>query len=261
MPPSNSIFLSYRRSDSHDVTGRIYDRLAEHFGRDAVFKDVDSIPFGDDFRTHLNQGVGRCLVLVAVIGPTWLDVSETDGQRRVDNPNDWVRVELETALGRGIPVIPLLVGGARLPRADELPETLKELPNRGAAQARPDPDFHSDLNRLIRRLEEIVELAESLIEVEKPSLLQLTVDQRKDLRAALMSAFPSQPSLELMVEDELEESLNQITQGQPNYELAVRDLVKWAEASGKVQLLLEAARRSNSGNPKLQELTKLWLKT
>jgi len=168
MPPSNSIFLSYRRSDSHDITGRIYDRLAEHFGRDVVFKDVDSIPFGDDFRTHLNQGVGRCLVLVAVIGPTWLDVSEADGQRRVDNPNDWVRVELETALGREIPVIPLLVGGARLPRADELPETLKELPNRGAAQARPDPDFHPDLDRLIRRLEEIVELAEPSITLKQP---------------------------------------------------------------------------------------------
>jgi len=183
MPPSNSIFLSYRRSDSHDVTGRIYDRLAGHFGRDVVFKDVDSIPFGDDFRTHLNQGVGRCLVLVAVIGPTWLDVSEADGQRRVDNPNDWVRVELETALGRGIPVIPLLVGGARLPRADELPETLKELPNRGAAQARPDPDFHVDLDRLIRRLEEIVGLAEPPIEVEKPvtsaQILKLQYLQRK----------------------------------------------------------------------------------
>ena len=92
------------------------------------------------------------------------------------------------------------------------------------------------------------------------ALLQLTPEQRKDLRAALMAAFPSQPELELMVEDELGESLNRITQGQPNYELAVRDLVKWAEAEGKVRSLLEGAVRSNSGNPQLQALAKLWLK-
>ena len=259
--PSNSIFISYRRSDSNDVTGRIYDRLSQHFGRDVVFKDVDSIPFGVDFRAHLNQGVGNCLVLVAVIGPTWLNVAGADGKRRLDNPDDWVRAEIETALGREIPVIPLLVAGASLPREAELPEPLKPLAYRNAAQARPDPDFDHDLKRLIRRLEEVVGSPEPLINVEKPSLSQLTPDQRKELRAALMSAFPSQSQLELMVEDELGESLNRITQGQANYELAVRDLVKWAEAGGKVRDVLEGALQSNSGNPKLQELAKLWLKT
>lgn len=156
MPPANAIFISYRRSDSHDVTGRIYDRLSEHFGRDVVFKDVHSIPFGVDFRTHLNQGVGNCLVLVAVIGPSWLSVQDGDGKRRLDNPDDWVRAEIETALTREIPVIPLLVSGARLPKVAELPEPLKPLAYHNAAQARPDPDFHRDLDRLIRRLEEIV---------------------------------------------------------------------------------------------------------
>ena len=97
-------------------------------------------------------------------------------------------------------------------------------------------------------------------DAEKPVLLQLTVEQRKALRAALIVAFPSQPQLELMVEDELEESLNLITQGQSNYELAVRDLVKWAESGGKVRSLLEGAVQANPGNPKLQELAKLWLK-
>ena len=105
-----------------------------------------------------------------------------------------------------------------------------------------------------------LEAPEPSIQVEKPSLLQLTADQRKGLRAALISAFPGQPELELMVEDELGESLNQITHGQPNYVLAVRDLVKWAEAGGKLRDLLEGALRSNSGNPKLQKLARLWLK-
>ena len=118
MPNPNSIFVSYRRMDSNDVTGRIYDFLADHFGREVVFKDVDSIPLGVDFRTYLNDTVGSCQVLVAVIGPKWLEVL----QERLDQPAvDWVRAEIETALGRAIPVIPLLVGGARLPGAADLP--------------------------------------------------------------------------------------------------------------------------------------------
>lgn len=168
MPPSNSIFISYRRSDSNDVTGRIYDRLVEHFGRNVVFKDVDSIPFGVDFRNHLREGVGCCQIVVAVIGATWLSVSDAEGKRRLDHPDDWVRAEIETALGRNIPVVPLLVGGSRLPNVDELPGDLKNLAYRNAAQARPDPDFHEDMNRLIKRLEEIVGSPEPSIEVENP---------------------------------------------------------------------------------------------
>lgn len=152
----NSIFISYRRADSSDVTGRIYERLADHFGREAVFRDVHSIPYGVDFRTHLTQQLGRCQVMVAVIGSTWLSVSDAEGRRRLENPDDWVRAEIETALGREIPVIPLLVGGARLPKANELPEILRDLAYRTAAPARPDPDFHQDMRRLIRRIEEIV---------------------------------------------------------------------------------------------------------
>jgi len=109
-------------------------------------------------------------------------------------------------------------------------------------------------------IDEVVGSSELSFKVEKLDLLHLTVEQRKDLRATLMAAFPSQPQLELMVEDELGKSLNQITQGQPNYELVVRDLVKWAESNGQVRSLLEGSVRANPGNPKLQELAKLWLK-
>jgi hypothetical protein len=155
MPPSNSIFISYRRSDSNDVTGRIYDRLLSHFGRAVVFKDVDSIPYGEDFRAYLMQTVGSCQVVVAVIGPTWLNTLQ---QRLNRTEQDWVRAELETALSReiAIPVIPLLVGGAKMPDEGDLPTSLKLLVHRNAAQARPDPDFHQDLDRLIQQLEAIV---------------------------------------------------------------------------------------------------------
>lgn len=159
MPPKNSIFISYRRSDSSDVTGRIYDRLREYFGREVVFKDVESIPYGDDFRSHLTKTISQCQVVIAVIGPTWLDVL----QERLAKPDqqDWVKVEVETALGRDIPVIPLLVSGARMPGDVDLPAGLKSLAARNSAQARSDPDFHTDLDRLIQRLERIVGTPES----------------------------------------------------------------------------------------------------
>jgi hypothetical protein len=156
MPGENSIFVSYRRSDSNDITGRIYDRLKEHFGPNVVFKDVDSIPYGDDFRSLLNRTVGNCQVLVAVIGPAWVDVL----QERLAKPEriDWVRSEIETALAKepSIPVIPLLVGGTKMPKEKDLPPNLQALAARNAAQARVDPDFHHDMDRLIRRLEEVV---------------------------------------------------------------------------------------------------------
>ena len=97
MPAANAIFISYRRSDSNDVSGRIYDRLAAHFGATAVFKDVHSIPYGADFPTYIRQELSHCRVLLAVIGPTWL-TAEKHGQRRLDNPADWVRIEIQLAL-------------------------------------------------------------------------------------------------------------------------------------------------------------------
>src|SRR5947209_6983867 len=102
------IFISYRREDSTLFTGRIHDRLAPHFGRDCVFMDMDAIPFGVDFRKHLTDAVAGCDVLLAIIGDKWLTVSQ-NGQRRLDDPRDFVRIEIETALMRGIPVIPVLL--------------------------------------------------------------------------------------------------------------------------------------------------------
>lgn len=149
------IFISYRRSDSEDVAGRIYDRLADHFGSDSIFKDVDDIPFGVDFRDYLNASLDQCQVVLAVIGKTWLNTTDASGQRRLDNPADWVRLELEESLRRqDVRVVPLLVRRADLPRAHELPQSLAHLAYRNAAQARPDPDFHQDMNRLIVQLDE-----------------------------------------------------------------------------------------------------------
>ena len=148
------VFLSYRREDSSDVTGRIYDRLVGHFGTDNVFKDVDSIPLGVDFRTHISGAVERCDVVLTVIGPRWLSAEDPAGARRLDDPSDFVRLEVGAALERGIPVIPVMVGGATMPRPEELPEAIRNVAFRNGMSVRPDPDFHRDMDRLIAAIGE-----------------------------------------------------------------------------------------------------------
>jgi len=147
------IFLSYRREDSADVVGRIYDRLVERFGKEQVFKDVDSIPLGVDFRKHLVQMVGSCDILLIVIGVNWLTADHPGGKKRLDDVKDFVRIELEAALQRNIPLIPILVHGAQVPEEGELPTTLAALAYRNGMAVRSDPDFHRDMNRLIEGIQ------------------------------------------------------------------------------------------------------------
>ena len=148
-----TIFISYRRQDSGDVTGRIYDRMVQQFGREAIFKDVDSIPLGVDFRVVLDKAVGQCNLLLAVIGRQWLSSQNESGARRLDDPRDFVRIEIESAMRRDIPVIPLLVQGAGMPGENDLPPSLRALVFRNAIPIRPDPDFHLDVDRLIKGVE------------------------------------------------------------------------------------------------------------
>ncbi|MEO5843213.1 MAG: toll/interleukin-1 receptor domain-containing protein [Caldimonas sp.] len=152
-PVAERIFISYRRQDSADVTGRIYDRLVQRFGKDQIFKDVDSIPLGVDFREHLGSVVGRCNLLLAVIGDQWTGAGPTGATRRIDDAKDFVRLELEAALERGIPVIPVLVRGAALPEESSLPSTLARLSYRHGISVRVDPDFHRDVDRLVAGIE------------------------------------------------------------------------------------------------------------
>lgn len=145
-----STFICYRRSDSENITGRIFDRLEDELGSNHVFKDVDSIPLGADFTIFITETLKRCKILVAVIGKGWIDAVDDVGNRRLNNPEDWVRIEIETALKAKILVVPLLVNGAKMPRTKELPKELRKLASLNAACARPDPDFHKDMNRLLK---------------------------------------------------------------------------------------------------------------
>ena len=149
---SPKVFISYRRADSADVTGRIYDRLMRHFGESAIFKDVESIPLGIDFKEHLEKAVGKCKICLVVIGDKWLDATDSSQNQRLQDPRDFVRIEVETALNRNIPVIPLLVRGAAMPTEETLPPSLGKLAYRNAIPIRPDPDFHRDMDRLIEAI-------------------------------------------------------------------------------------------------------------
>jgi hypothetical protein len=149
-----TIFISYRREDSSEVTGRLRDRLAQSFGDKAVFIDVDNVPLGVNFVEFLDRKVAECELLLAVIGRDWLTAEDEDGNKRLDNADDFVRIEIESALNRKIPVIPICVRGARMPRQDQLPRTLQELALRNGLPIRADPDFNRDVSRLINGLEE-----------------------------------------------------------------------------------------------------------
>jgi serine/threonine protein kinase len=151
-----NIFVSYRREDSRHQTGRLYDRLVQKFGDEQIFKDVDSIPFGLDFRQILSERVACCDVLIAVIGDDWLSITDKSGNRRLEDPGDFVRIEIEAALSRQIPVIPVLVGQAGVPGFNELPTSLRDLSFRNGLAVRPDPDFHNDVTRLVLGIEKVV---------------------------------------------------------------------------------------------------------
>lgn len=156
------IFISYRRDDSADVTGRIFDRLTSYFGRSAVFMDVDNIPPGVDFRSHVQDVIGQSTVLLAIIGKSWCDCRDPSGQRRLEDPNDFVRIEIESALARGVTVVPLLVRDARMPGQSNLPDTLQPLVYLNAPEVRSGHDFHSHVDRLIRKLEENYGIARTI---------------------------------------------------------------------------------------------------
>jgi hypothetical protein len=130
----SGIFISYRRGDGAGYAGRLFDRLTDHFGRDQVFMDVSDIEPGADFVEAIERAVGSCDVLVAVIGNQWLDCTDADGARRLDDPNDFVRLEIGRALTLKLRVIPLLIRGATMPPADDLPPDLSRLSSRQALE-------------------------------------------------------------------------------------------------------------------------------
>ncbi len=153
--PGLGVFISYRREDVPGQAGRLYDRLSQRFGESRVFMDVDSIDIGVDFVAVLEAAVVSCEVMLVLIGPRWAPAPDVGGKSRLDDPYDYVRVEVETALERGVRVVPVLVQGASLPLAQQLPESVRPLVRRQALDLR-DASFQADARLLIERLEPIL---------------------------------------------------------------------------------------------------------
>jgi TIR domain len=152
----HKIFISYRREDSIETTGRIYDWLDSRLAPNSIFMDVDSIPPGADFRVAIKDTITSAGVMLVVIGPRWLTVREPNGGApRIDNPNDFVRIEVELAIQNNIPIIPILVQEATMPAADDLPNSLTSLAYRTAVKVRPNPDFQGDMIRVMKGIESI----------------------------------------------------------------------------------------------------------
>ena len=147
------IFISYRRDDSAGHAGRLFDGLRPHVGAEHVFMDVTDLRPGQDFAAELERAVGRADCVLAVIGPRWLQAVDATGRRRIDDPDDFVRREIALGLAQGATVIPVLVHGATLPRAAELPEPLQALVRRQAVEL-SDQRWDSDLRELVRSLTE-----------------------------------------------------------------------------------------------------------
>lgn len=145
------IFINYRRDNSIGMAGQLYELLVQALGRNSVFMGIHDIPPGVDFFAYLSRQVAACDVMLVVIGPNWLTAKDEAGQRRLGQPDDFVVIALVAALARDIRVIPVLVDGARMPKESELPDSLKQLARRQAAEVR-HAHFGQDAKALVARM-------------------------------------------------------------------------------------------------------------
>ena len=179
------IAISYRRSDSTVIAGRILDRLAANYGPESVFMDVHSIPYGTDFREYIQTALAGIDVLLVIIGPHWIGDPGTNPTRISDN-EDLVRIEVETALKRGVLVIPVLIAGAMMPSASQLPLALKPLAARNAAVVDGGRDFHPHMERMIQAIDQIFPVVPQLRSAP-PSL----ISARSPGQPEVEKTFPS----------------------------------------------------------------------
>jgi DNA polymerase len=184
------IFINYRRQDTEGHVGRLYDHLLKHFERDDIFMDVDSIQPGVDFIKALEDAVAACDVVIAVIGPQWLNITDETGARRLDQGNDFVRLEIATAFNKGKTVIPVLVGKARMPAPNMLPEDIAPLSRRNAIELSHER-FGYDVDRLIEAMRNAISAGFSMKPRTDPEIRRQKEIALKTLRLDLLNATTS----------------------------------------------------------------------
>jgi hypothetical protein len=180
-----TIAISYRRSDSSAISGRICDRLVAHYGEKSVFMDIDNIPFGIDFRSHIQETLQRTDILIAVIGTKWLG-GNADGSSRMLEKSDPVRVEIETALERKTPILPVLVDGAKMPDSTDLPAEFGNFAYLNATEVASGRDFRNHMERLVGAIDSLTTGAASL---PTSSRRQPAVSARQNLLNDLLRYF------------------------------------------------------------------------
>ena len=222
----SGIFISYRREDSAPYAGRLYDRLCARFGADRVFMDVDDIPPGADFAAQIGAKIDSCDALIAVIGKNWLTVRNGNGQLRLNDPNDFVGLELAAALRRGVLVIPALVGGAVMPKPEELRDDLRDLASKNAV-ALQDHDFQRDVEIVIQALEN---LSPSPQKPDRPEDVSLR-ERRERLRKRLLWKVPV---IFLLVSFAVWWQLRQEQSGQPAPGVTPAEINRMAKAAAGV---------------------------
>ncbi|HEY3177607.1 MAG TPA: toll/interleukin-1 receptor domain-containing protein [Casimicrobiaceae bacterium] len=181
------IFLSYRRADAAGSAGRLSSSLSQHFGAEQVFRDIDSIEAGDNFEHAIRDAVETAAAVLVVIGPRWLELRAGDGTRRIDDPLDYVRREIELALSSDTIVIPVLVESAALPDAQLLPQTIRELAKRNAVEL-SDKRWDHDVQNLVKQLES---RGIAVAEVRQPEEASTSPMSHWDLTTALAEFVPN----------------------------------------------------------------------
>ena len=252
---ADKIFINYRREESGHVAGRLHDRLAQAFGRDNLFMDVDNIPVGVDFVTHLNDQVAACDAVLVVIGPKWAKAKDKAGQRRLHQPDDFVAIEIAAALTRDIRVIPVLVDGARMPRASELPDALKPLARRQAAEVR-HVNFGQDADTLVARMrkslgdktldkggpETVGDKAAVVLELERLAAQEREAKAEAETEAKRKADEAEQQRL-AAAKAEQERQVREVAEAERQANIrAEQERQKQAEAEARQQAELEARR-------------------
>jgi formylglycine-generating enzyme required for sulfatase activity len=255
------IFLSYRREDSRWPSGQIAQRLSSHFGKDQVIYDLDALAPGLDFHKQLEYEVKTCDYLIAVIGRLWLTACDDQtGRRRLDDPEDWVRREIELALSLGIPVIPLLLDDISMPSPDQLPEGLKDLPRRHAQSIHPHPHLDFDLQRLIEKIEQInKKRLEDEIQTEKDRIAKKAKDERDRLEKRAEDLAEHEKQLRESIKG-IQERRIRLREVLAEEEVRLRDTLKRVQEEhqrSEIELTEEEHRLRESMNHLQKERTRL----
>lgn len=196
-PPDGRIFISYRRQDAAYPAGWLFDRLSERFAEGQLFKDVDSIEVGDDFVEVITDAVASCDILLAVIGPDWATIAGPDGEPRLHDPQDFVRLEIEAALDRDVMLIPILVEGAAMPPASQLPPSVAPVVRRQALELSPHR-FKADSAHLMQVIERT--LRELTNDTEPPPTALVNEPIKVPAKVPAKSRAASVDSLPLMAD-------------------------------------------------------------